>query len=274
MRCALARRAGGTLRVARVWLERPVGEDVVCRALEPPQRVVEELRVERVHGAERHRPVADVHRRVRPARRDRDLVARSRLDHDHVADLGRRRVLHVDEPAAVPELVQLRVADARVRRHGVHVALAAQRLAAESAVVVHDRAVPEAVRAQRLHHAGHADVHVDRVEVLRTRRLGIPKEGADLVEAAHLDRGRRDALGEGQSQALGVHPDGESRVSSQINHVAARFITKRAATAIGLTDRSFHVPIRQVRAGVPQSSFSHDGPDHRRHRRSPLAAPA
>ena len=64
--------------VARVRLERPVGEHVVRRALQPAQRIVQQLRIERVHGAERHRLVADVHGGVRPAGRDRDLVARAR----------------------------------------------------------------------------------------------------------------------------------------------------------------------------------------------------
>ena len=244
--------------VAGVRLEGPVGEHVVRRALQLAQRLVEQLRLERVDGAEGHRPVADVDGGVRPARRDHDLVARPGLDHDHVGDVGRRPVLHVDEAAAVPELVDLRVGDAGRLRRRVHVALRAQRLAAERAVVVDDRAVAEAERAQRRRVARHADVHVDRVEVVRAGGPRVAEKRAHLVEAADRHRSRRDAGTERQSQGQRVEMDRKPSERAKINHDRARFSTKRATS----TRREAGRPVWENASGP-----RHGENDHRhRHR--------
>ena len=144
-----------------------------------------------------------------PAKGHDHLVTRTdrhedRARHDPVALL-----LQVHEAVAGPELVDLRVAQLRSELAGVTMPLAPQPLSPETTVVVDDGAVQERLVDESGVVLDTADVHVDRVEVIRSARSRIREGCAHVREVAPLTIGMDDVAAERERQRLTVEGEVE-----------------------------------------------------------------
>ena len=137
-------------------------------------------------------PAVGADRRVGPARRHHDDLARPRLDREAPAGVVGRALLHVDDRPAGPDLVELRRRPPAVRGDLVHVALAADGLVAEAARRVgHDaeqQVPPQELRPVLLA----ADVHRrSRTRGRARRRRGRAGSSGSRRATAARARGRR-----------------------------------------------------------------------------------
>jgi hypothetical protein len=143
-------------------------------------------------------------------------------------------------------------------------------------VVADDRPEAEAEGAQRLGAAGHPHVHVDRVEVVGTRAApGSCRRGRTSSRRRTVTGPPIPAQRQGQGEPIRVELDRKAGEWAQIDHVRARFSTKRAprqeprpgSPACGSCGRMRLGPERMERmsveivpAGVPSPAARPAGP--------------